>query len=71
MRVTTSYVMVESRFDPSRARLEVDVYWDNERCGSVVVASGPIDDIRDLRDGVIDLGELSDRWAKRGDRSAP
>lgn len=44
------------------ARLSLSVFVDGMPCGSVTVASGPIRDIEDLRDGKVSLPDLALRF---------
>ena len=51
--------------DGKQASLLVDVVVDGMLCQSVVIASGPINDVTDLFEGHITMQQLRERWKPR------
>lgn len=48
--------------DGKKASLVTDVVVDGMLCQSVVIASGPVDDVADLFEGKITMQQLRERW---------
>jgi hypothetical protein len=63
MNVTTNTKV--DRLSEHKARLIVEVIWDGEMVGSVVVASGPPQDIEDLHAGRATPAEVRKRWGMK------
>lgn len=49
----------------NKSRIVVDVFCDGLECGSVVVASGPKNDILELLNDDITMQQLQERWAPK------
>lgn len=55
-------IRLEDVLGGAHARIIVDVFADGVDCGSVVVASGPKNDVLEMFHGDIIMAELQERW---------
>lgn len=61
-------VRLQPSNDGKQASLLVSVVVDGIVCQSVVIASGPIDDVVDLFEGKITMQQLGERWKPKSRR---
>jgi hypothetical protein len=62
--VTTTTQIREHKMNPGRGSLVVSVYFGEEKIGEVVVASGPLADIRALDAGDLTLEDIRRLWGR-------